>query len=206
MKKIVCFADSHGLHKDVDIPDGDILLFAGDMSRLGRERTIKRFNSFLGELPHPHKIVIAGNHDLLFENDPTHAQSLITNAIYLEDSMVEIEGIKIYGSPYTPTFHDWAFMLSQEELKEKWQLVPSDIDILLTHGPPRGYGDKTILGADAGDIELLEIIRKIKPKYNIYGHIHEAYGTFKLGAITLINASVLNEHYQAVNPPIVINY
>lgn len=96
--KIICFADSHGLHDAVDIPDGDILLFAGDMSRLGRERTIRKFNDFLGQLPHLHKLVIAGNHDLLFEKDPSLARSLITNAIFLEDAMVEIEGIKIYGA------------------------------------------------------------------------------------------------------------
>ena len=204
--KIVCFADTHGQHDAVDVPDGDILLFAGDMSTLGRERTIKKFNDFLGRLPHPHKITIAGNHDFLFEKDTSFARSLITNAIYLEDSMVEIEGINIYGSPFTPIFHDWAFMLSQEDLRKKWELVPSDVDILLTHGPPRGYGDKTVLGLDAGDDELLEIIRKIKPRYNIYGHIHEGYGTFKEGATTLINASVLNEYSQVVHPPIVIDY
>lgn len=96
-------------------------------------------------------------------------------------------------------------MLSQEELRKKWELIPLDIDILLTHGPPRGYGDKTVLGIDAGDNDLLEIIRKIQPKYNVFGHIHEGYGIFKDGATTIINASVLNEHYQVVNPPIIIN-
>lgn len=204
MKKIVCISDTHGQHRSLNLPEGDILIHAGDISRVGKLNEIIEFNSWLGTLNYKHKIIIAGNHDFIFENEYNLAKSLITNAIYLEDSGVEIEGIKFWGSPVSPRFYDWAFNRDRgEDIKKHWDKIPKNIDVLITHGPPYGVLDKTVSGENVGCEDLLSKIQEIKPKFSIFGHIHEGYGIFKDKGITFINACSLNERYKIKNEPIV---
>lgn len=119
--KIICISDTHNLHKNLKVPDGDILIHAGDMTCVGGIDEIKEFNEWLGTLPHSHKIVIAGNHDIYFEEEPSKSKSLITNAIYLEDSGIIIEGLKIWGSPSSPNYQNWAFNRERgEAIKKHW--------------------------------------------------------------------------------------
>ncbi|MFX1294854.1 MAG: metallophosphatase domain-containing protein [Promethearchaeota archaeon] len=198
--KFVCLADTHMRHNDIEVPDGDILLCAGDFTSYGSKKDVKAFNVFLNTLPHKYKVVIAGNHDFLFEKQPVLAQSLLTNCIYLQDSSVEIEEFLIYGTPWQPWFYDWAFNLPRGKLlKEKWNLIPEDTDILITHGPPYGHGDKVIRNGPQGCIDLLDAIRRIIPKYHIFGHIHEGYGITTEGSTTCINASNVDINYKPVN-------
>ena len=204
MKKIVCISDTHGQHRSLNLPEGDILIHAGDISRVGKLNEIIEFNSWLGTLNYKHKIIIAGNHDFIFENEYNLAKSLITNAIYLEDSGVEIEGIKFWGSPVSPRFYDWAFNRDRgEDIKKHWDKIPKNIDVLITHGPPYGVLDKTVSGENVGCEDLLSKIQEIKPKFSIFGHIHEGYGIFKDKGITFINACSLNERYKIKHDPIV---
>jgi len=204
--KIVCLSDTHTFHDDIDVPDGDILIHAGDFTIAGEVREIAAFNHWLGTLPHKHKIVIAGNHDWLFQRSPTLARSLMTNATYLEDSLVEVEGLKIYGSPWQPWFMDWAFNLQRgDEIRRKWDLIPDDIDILITHGPPYFFLDETPGGQRVGCEELAEYVVRLKPKLHIFGHIHHSYGTFTKGSIRFINASTCDEAYRPVNRPAVVS-
>lgn len=108
--RIICISDTHGQHTGLRLPDGDILIHAGDFMTYGNApREIMDFNAWLGRQPHPHKIVIAGNHDRLFESHPIPARALITNAVYLEDSGVEPKGLTFWGSPVQPPFNNWAF-------------------------------------------------------------------------------------------------
>jgi Icc-related predicted phosphoesterase len=113
-------------------------------------------------------------------------------------------GYNIFGSPYTPIFHNWAFMLSPEGLKAKWKEIPDNTDILITHGPPKDVLDKCITGINAG-CEFLreEVLNRVKPKYHIFGHIHETYGIEKIDDTTFINASNVNLAYKTANLPIV---
>jgi predicted phosphodiesterase len=202
--KFVVISDTHNNHKHMDIPEGDVLIHAGDFTSHGSADDIVRFNTFLGTFPHKYKILIAGNHDLLFEKDPKLAQSLLTNCLYLQDSAVVIEGIKIYGSPWQPWFYDWAFNLQRgAPLKAKWDMIPDDVDILITHGPPHGHGDKTTGGEYAGCEELLQALHRVQPKYHLFGHIHEGYSQTKEGPTICINASTCNFSYSPINPPIV---
>lgn len=201
--KFVCLSDTHNLHNQLEVPDGDVLLHAGDFTNYGNKRDIQNFNLFLNKLPHTYKVIIAGNHDFMFERKPTKARALLTNCIYLEDSAVEIEGFMIYGSPWQPWFFDWAFNLPRgKPLKEKWDLIPKDTDILITHGPPYGHGDKVIRNGSQGCVDLLDAIQRVKPRYHIFGHIHEGYGITKEGKTLCINASNVDFHYHPVNPPI----
>lgn len=189
--KLVLISDTHNMHDRLKVPNGDILLFGGDMADKGTLEEIADFNRFLGELPHKHKIIICGNHDFAFERQPAKAQSLITNAVYLQDKTTTVEGLKIYGSPWQPWFHNWAFNLQRgAEIRQKWDLIPADTDILITHGPPMGIGDKTFMGSPVGCEELTEVVKIIKPKIHLFGHIHEAAGQWQIDETLYVNASM----------------
>lgn len=208
--KIVCISDTHNqLDKVVEsIPNGDVLLHAGDMTFMGEENEIKKFNSDIGRLPHGIKIAIAGNHDWLFERDNRLARSLCTNFVYLEDEEYILpNGLKVYGSPWQPEFCNWAFNLSRitGELTEKWAKIPEDTDILITHGPPHGILDMSRSGEQCGCQELRERIRGLKKlKLHVFGHIQCNTGKYYDGRVHYFNASTCDEQYRPVNPAMVI--
>jgi Icc-related predicted phosphoesterase len=204
---IVAISDTHGFHESVDIPAGDILIHAGDLTRHGEMGEVKEFNDFLGGLPHPVKIVIAGNHDFCFESDPERCRNNLTNAIYLQDQAVTVEGVRFYGSPWQPWFFDWAFNLQRgPEIRAKWDLIPEDTDVLITHGPPFGHGDRTLRGEQVGCQDLLEVVEQIQPKFHIFGHIHEGYGLTRNEHTTFINASICGVSYRPKNTPTLYTY
>ena len=204
--RIVCISDTHNAHNEMFVPEGDILLHAGDLSGRGTVPEITAFNKWLGSLPHPHKIVVAGNHDFLFERQPETAETLITNAIYLNNSAVEIAGLRIWGSPVTPWFHDWAFNRRRgADIRRYWEMIPAETDILVTHGPPHGLLDKTFAGDQVGCRDLLEFVWRVKPKIHLFGHIHEGYGQLETDGTTFVNASIMDLNYKPVHQPIVID-
>ncbi|QJW96479.1 metallophosphatase domain-containing protein [Frigoriglobus tundricola] len=187
--RIVCVSDTHGYHERTDVPDGDVLVHAGDICRHGSLADVEDFNRWLGALPHRHKVVICGNHDGCFQETPAEARARLTNAIYLEDSACEIEGLTFYGSPWTPLFCDWAFMLSDAELAAKWSRIPSGVDVLVTHGPPHGIRDMTNRDEAAGSLSLLQRVLEVKPRLHVFGHIHEAAGRTDYDGTIFLNAS-----------------
>jgi Icc-related predicted phosphoesterase len=203
--KIVCLADTHSLHDGLVVPEGDILIHAGDLTNQGSLEDVISFNSWISKLPHKHKVVIAGNHDFCFERRPQQAEALLTDCIYLKDNQIEIEGIKIYGSPWQPWFFDWAFNLPRggPELRARWDAIPDDTDVLITHGPPLGQQDRTQRGEPVGCEILAERARQIKPKIHVFGHIHEGYGESSQDDTKYINASICTLAYIPSNPPIV---
>ncbi len=206
--KIVAISDTHGKHAKLNLPEGDMIIHAGDVSSGGLISEIKPFLDWYGQLPYKYKVFIVGNHDFLAENNPTIFRKMIPdNLIYLEDSAVTIEGIKIWGSPITPWFYNWAFNRQRgNDIASYWAKIPTDTDILVTHGPAYNVLDKTTRGELTGCKDLLERIDEIKPAFHIFGHIHEAYGVEKLNDTTFINASVLNLQYQLKNEPIVFEF
>jgi Icc-related predicted phosphoesterase len=207
MVTIVAMSDTHRLHEQISIPEGDILVHAGDFTNWGIPADVVAFNHFLGKLSHKYKIVVAGNHDFCFEHEPQAARRLFTNCIYLQDEAVTVEGIKFYGSPWQPAFCNWAFNLPRGyKLRAKWDLIPEDTDILITHGPPMGHGDTTINEKNTGCADLLHRVKQIHPKYHIFGHIHEAAGITHNEYTTFINASCLDFHYALANAPIVFTW
>lgn len=197
--KIVAISDTHGQHRSLKLSKGDIIIHAGDVSRSGRPEQIQDFLDWFADLKFRYKVFIAGNHDFFFEKAHTDVidKMIPEGIIYLNDSSVEIEGIKIWGSPITPWFNDWAFNRDRgSEIKKHWDLIPDDTDILITHGPPFGILDETVYGKRTGCEELLLRVYHVKPKYHIFGHIHEDYGNFTKGETTFINASVLDDWYE----------
>ena len=206
MPRIVCLSDTHNCHEQIAVPDGDILIHAGDATIRGTIEEIVFFNEWFANLPHPHKILVAGNHDWLFETSNHLARTLLDSSIhYLQDSAVEIENLKIYGSPWQPRFFDWAFNLMRgTELAKKWKLIPNDIDVLITHGPPHGILDEVInkySTENTGCEELRQRVEAIRPKLHVFGHIHCCYGTAEKFNVTFVNASNCDENYMPENPP-----
>lgn len=204
--RIVVISDTHALHDQVEVPDGDILVHAGDLTNRGAVLDVERFNTFLGKLPHRHKIVIAGNHDFCFERKPLEARAALTNATYLEDQALTVEGLRFYGSPWQPWFYNWAFNLERgPDIRAKWDLIPEETDILITHGPPMGHGDLTPRGERVGCQDLRDRIRQVRPRYHLFGHIHEGYGVTKEDDMTFVNAASCTLKYEPINPAIVLD-
>jgi len=213
--KITFISDTHGKHEYLTskrmgniLGSGDILIHCGDVSNTGKSHEIKEFLDWFSNTDFTHKVFIAGNHDFGFQLVNTIAPEYIEKGVhYLFDSSVEIDGIKIYGSPWQPQFYDWAFNLPRgEKLAEKWAKIPGNTDILITHGPAFRMLDHTIQGQMVGCEDLFNRIMDIKPKIHACGHIHWAYGQKSFNDVDFINAAVLNERYEHENKPVVINY
>lgn len=203
--RLVALSDTHGYHDQIEVPDGDILIHTGDLTNRGRLEEVIDFNRFLEGLPHRHKVVIAGNHDFCFERTPQEAEVLLTACHYLRDQSLELEGWKLYGSPWQPEFFDWAFNLPRgPALAEKWAEIPQDTDILMTHGPPMGCLDRTSRGEDVGCEALAERLDQLQVKVHVFGHIHEAYGHELRGKTRTYNASILNHLERRLEKPWVI--
>lgn len=214
--KITFISDTHGKHsyltrknKGKLLKSGDVIIHAGDISNLGKINEIHDFLEWFGNLDYTHKVFIAGNHDWGFEKMteiPNEYKN--KNIHYLFDSMVEIDGLKIYGSPWQPEFFNWAFNLPRmgTELKEKWDNIPEGMDILITHGPCWGILDMVPSGVNVGCELLTKRINYVYPKIHVFGHIHGSYGQRSVNGIEFINASILGESYEFKNRPITIDY
>lgn len=204
--RIVCLSDTHDLHGQLEVPDGDLLLHAGDATMSGTPQQIEEFDAWLARQPHRHKVVIAGNHDWGFQRTPARARSLLRHATYLEDSLAEVAGLRIWGAPWQPWFYDWAFNLARgPQIAAKWALIPDGIDVLITHGPPLGILDRTSRGDAVGCADLLAALVRVRPRLHVFGHIHEAYGRLDRDGCIFVNASNCSERYRPVQPPIVVD-
>lgn len=204
--KILFLSDTHEQHRQLtDLPKADMIIHGGDISGLGRAEKIDNFIDWYSHLDYQYKIFIAGNHDFYFEeySQEEIQKKLPENMYYLNDSGICIEGNNIWGSPITPTFFNWAFNKDRGyDIIQHWQQIPDNTDILITHGPPNMILDKTQRGVLAGCRDLLETIIKIKPKFHLFGHIHEAYGVYKSEDTVFINGSVLDHKYRLKNKPV----
>lgn len=228
--KIGHISDTHASHGFIyKIEPCDILIHSGDITNKGEWSNTESFLTWFQQQPAKYRIFIAGNHDFNFDinwrprteqgrtrhkpipytqEDVDYYLNKFPDIIYLNDTSIVIEGIKIHGSPIIPWFHDWAFnRMVGVEIQQHWDLIPEDTNILITHGPPFGYGDKVLYGGhNVGCHSLLEKIKSLKQlKLCMYGHIHEGYGTYELDGKILSNGSSLDINYQPVNKPLYYN-
>ena len=205
--RLVLLSDTHGLHDEIDVPEGDVLVHAGDFTIAGTFDEVRRFDRFLAKQPHRSKVIIAGNHDRSFEKEPRQARALITSALYLEDEAATVAGIRFYGSPWQPWFLSWAFNLPRgEALRAKWAKIPDDTDVLVTHGPPLGILDRVLRGEAVGCADLLDRIEAVRPALHVFGHIHEGAGIHAAGLTTFVNASTCTAGYEPKNAPIIVDF
>ena len=211
--KILFISDTHGFNKDFDkqqFIDVDMVIHAGDATNSSspalNHNEMLDFIDWYSYLPVKHKLFIAGNHDVaVFFKHYTRAEIEGKGIVYLEHESIEIEGIKIFGSPYTPTYGNWAFMKKREKLQKYWDIIPKNTDILVTHGPPMYMLDLTDEQATGNTVNvgcksLYNWVRHNEPKYHVYGHIHNNLnfynsGTLKVNGIntTFINASCVTD-------------
>ena len=198
-------SDTHTLHRKIHVPEADLLIVAGDFCAHGKQGEARNFVAWLRELPHPHKVIVAGNHDLCMEADLSLGRRLFhaEGEHYLFDREVTVCGLRIYGSPWQPAFHDWAFNLPRngEALRTVWDRIPEGLDILVTHGPPHGILDRNAEGDLCGDEVLLTEVEKKAPRMHVFGHIHEGHGvTGWYGPTLFVNASICTRQYVPRHP------
>lgn len=216
-KRLTFISDTHTKHEKLNgfLPGGDILLCAGDISSRGYKTELENFFKWFDGIDnYDHKIFIAGNHDFGFQDEPETIKGLLTGyktIEYLQDDWIMVgdeNPIKIWGSPWQPEFHNWAFNLPRgEKIKEKWDLIPDDVDILITHGPAFGKLDYVPYdGLNVGCEELLKRIEEVKPKIHLSGHIHSGRGVVFSEGTLYVNAAVLNDRYEFRNKPITIDF
>lgn len=202
--KIKILSDTHGHHDMEPLEEVDLLIHCGDASHTRilyiNEEEFLDFWAWWEEYPATYKVYVPGNHDAFLES-PTSAVHLKPNNWILIDETIEVEGIRIHGSPYTPTFGRWSFMKSRDKIYKHWELI-EDVDILVTHGPPRGILDgvaKTRSWTETvGCSALANKVREVIPRYHFFGHIHDNgltmnNGILIQGVTTFINASQVED-------------
>jgi predicted phosphohydrolase len=208
MMKIVGFADTHGGHGSLHIPDGDMLVFAGDYTGMHSAAEFDNFIRWMASLPHPFKIFMPGNHDWFIQwNLKPIRIKLQQLGICCPSSRLQVVGgLKVYGMPLVPQYGEWAFMVPDGSLRmrQACRSIPEGLDILVTHGPAHGILGMTKRGVDAGSHTLREAIDRAKPRLHFFGHIHEAHGMVVHDGVIHANVSVNNHLYYITNQPIVI--
>lgn len=207
--KLVCISDTHLNQDDVELPDGDILIHAGDLASLGNFHEFRAVGQWFKEIKYKfkHIIIIGGNHDfsLMINSRLTLQEHFDPEIIYLEDKSIVIDGVKFYGSPWSPQFYDWAFMKDDDSLAPHWAAIDEDTDVLITHTPPHGILDKNSTGFNCGSRTLYQRVKQLKNlKHHIFGHIHHSYGKETIDDVCFHNVCSLNDQYVYQNPPQVI--
>lgn len=180
MLKIVITSDTHNMNLP-QAPEGDVLIHCGDATNYGSPAEFHKFGEWLSKQPHKHKIVVHGNHDLEAETAPRATADTLRlanpNLHILQDSGVTIEGVRFWGSPYTPLFGDWAFMKPDNRLEAHWDAIADDTHVLITHGPSAGRLDANRFGHGCGSKSLAAIVAKLPDlALHAFGHIHESAG------------------------------
>ncbi len=242
--RITHISDTHNKHNQLDgkLPGGVLLIHSGDISSLGRQSEVERFIKWFGKQNYTHKVFIAGNHDMTFDREellrkklahfegrtqwdtecaegkPEWLIELLGNlpdgVHYLENSSVKLEGINIWGSPYSPSFgYGWAFNADRgNDIAQIWNGIPMETDIVITHSPIYGYNDRAQnTGQNVGCADLYHRLKDVQPHLHFAGHIHEAYGWKTMGLtswydLQTFNGCSCNLRYEADNEPITFDY
>jgi len=215
--KLVIISDTHTLQLGMihQVPDGDVLIHCGDISNRGAHYDIEDFLEWFSAFPHKHKIFIGGNHDFGLQYRRPDVQKMLVDysdrITYLDNDETVIDGVKFWGSPWTPEFYKWAFMYKRgEEAAEIWKQIPNDTNVLITHGPPmtNTFLDFTVYDSiNVGCEELAKRIEELPNlKVHCFGHIHEGYGMVEHEkGFMMINASTCTLRYQPTNKPVEID-
>ena len=186
--RILHLSDTHGLHHRIkDMPAADVIVHSGDISNNGSEEEVLDFLNWYIELPYPYKIFVAGNHDICLW-DAEGIEDLPDNVHFLQDKSVTIDGVKFFGLAYDHPDY----------------LIPEDADVVVTHEPPVMILDESA-GIHWGNAPIRNRILEIKPRYHLFGHAHERYGTHKQDGIVFSNAALLNDVLQMTRKPRLFN-
>lgn len=199
--RIVCVSDTHG--HNITVPDGDVLIHAGDATVWGTLTDAIRLNNWFGRQPHQFKFYVPGNHDWIFQIQYGLVKATLQNAVLLLDEQATFEfnnrNWTIYGTPWTPTFRNWAFMCDTEkELLMRFRRIPS-VDILVSHGPPFGIFDR-----QKGSKALCDVVYKTKPELCVFGHIHDGEQVMTDNTTIFVNASICDDENNIAFEPVMV--
>jgi len=196
--QIVLLSDTHELHREVDVPDGDVLVHSGDFTLFNRSlRAIQDFDAWLGELPHLHKVAIYGNHECPQTTNPSSKWPSLSNATVLYNKGLEICGLRFWGC--APNLSDEA------NRKRQYAQIPENTDILITHFAPYGILDSTPdSGFHSGCRDLFDRVIHVQPKLHVFGHVHGAHGIFQTDNTTFVNAALLGPNGDIDQSPIAL--
>jgi Icc-related predicted phosphoesterase len=233
--KVAVFSDTHTKHKQIELPECDIAIFAGDLTSVGHKHEVESFLNWYGKQNQcKQKVFIAGNHDKSFDRKFFHSfedhdlfkenedigkpgwlidmldrARVMFNIYYLENESIMLEGLKIWGSPMTPSFYRqyWAFNADRnEEIKSYWDKIPKDANIIVTHGPVRGKLDYIPESSEyVGCVDLKDKIEEINPIMFICGHIHSGRGIYNTDKTLYVNASIMDNSYNKQGDPMLFN-
>lgn len=200
--RVVAISDTHNLHRHyTSFPTGDVLVHAGDCTTHGSEGELEEFLHWWQQQQFDHKVMVAGNHDRCLEAKPSLAGAVQDDGThYLLNTGVMIEGRKFYGSPFTPPYLDFVFQVQLRDASAMWAQIPADTQVLVTHGPPQGIGD-AMRDGHIGCPELLARVQQVRPRYHVYGHVHEGAGVRQHGPTTFMNASVHTQLWKGAPGP-----
>lgn len=242
--RLTAISDTHNKHKQLNgkLPGGDLLIHSGDFTSIGRKHEVEDFIKWFSKQPYKFKVFIAGNHDLTFDSETLFRDKSVhfdkkqyfeppvdgkpdwlidmlskldNDTFYLENSFVEFDNIKIWGSPISPSFgHGWAFNKDRgHDIMQVWNNIPDDADIVITHTPIYGYCDRAAnTNQNVGCEDLYHRLSEVKPHLHFAGHIHEAYGYGTIpykdewGDIYTFNGCSCNLRYEVYNEPITFDY
>jgi Icc-related predicted phosphoesterase len=190
--RIVHLTDTHMLHRRLDVPPGDVLVHSGDFTGKGTVEDYDDVFDWLDSLPHGLKLLVAGNHDALLQKFAKLTRKRIPKGIiYLEDSGTSFDGLNFWGSPWTlgPQWMAFTYRAMEGE-STRWAQIPSDTNVLITHGPPQGILDRDYSGQHRGDARLLARLEAVRPKLHLFGHVHDQNGEMERFGTKFVNAAV----------------
>jgi predicted phosphodiesterase len=212
--RVVAASDTHSRHDAIIVPDGDVLIHAGDLSLQGTIKEIEGAFSWLSEQSHKRVIAIPGNHDwALYQHDRIRAdlRGRFPRVELLIDEGTVVGDLQVWGSPWSPWFNDWAFNFARgfrglEEAERRWNQIPDDVGILITHGPVYGILDKTVSGEFTGCPALKARVEHLTElRLHVCGHIHESYGIMEVDDVTYVNACCCDANYEPTQSPIIVD-
>ena len=205
--KLVIVSDTHGRHDELGILRGDVLIHCGDSGNgFSRQSDdVDGLDAWFGRQEFERILCIGGNHDFDMQARAERGGPVLRNAEYLQDQVHEYRGVRFYGSPWTPELVDWAYYLDDDALRARWELIPNDVEILITHTPPYGVLDRNTAGRHCGCRELHNRLLDLHPRIHCFGHIHASAGTTYLNGTTYVNASMVNRRYEIAHQPIELN-
>lgn len=175
-------SDTHGLHARLSIEPTDVLVHCGDFSIKGRKTELLRLLDWMAAQPATYRLLVLGNHDRYARERPAETLAACDEAgvVWLDGSGVRIDSVHWWGSARMPPFRARGTeATSDPERRAHWSTIPSDVDVLVTHVPPFGIGDRAFDGTPLGCVDLREAVLEKAPKIHVFGHIHEAHGAFR---------------------------
>lgn len=222
--RVIAISDTHQKHDQINLPDGDMLIHAGDWTNRGLFDKMHEFLTWFKNQPHKYKVLIPGNHELSLDSLNKHnAMALVQNYLgknfhFLISDLIEIEGLKIYGTPFSPIWnHPWAFQRQRgKDIAMEWAKIPDETNILITHGPPYGILDSIEMDLfnrqqnrdqHQGCVDLTNRVGELEQlKLHVFGHLHHDGGkSTQIAGVTFANAAICDDRYDAVNKPIVVD-